>query len=372
MTPVTAREWKKVQTDGVSSVIQIAPQVRIDRLVADMPIAADVLRRFGLHCAGCGISKYETLEQGVNAHGLRIEPVLVALEQALGSGVVPEIAAEDLIPLRRAPGAFERRGRIGHVIPIMSGKGGVGKSLTTSMLAVALRRRNLRVGVLDADITGPSIPRFFGLRQTVRIEKDPNAAPPAPGRQPKILIEPLVTRTAIQVISSNLLTNQEDKAMIWRGPIVTGMIRQFYEDVQWGELDVLLIDLPPGTSDAPLTVMQSLGVEAVVIVTTPQSLASMIVRKATNLVHQLKKPVLGVIENMAYFDDPRGERHEIFGPSHAEEVAQLAQAPVLARLPLLPNVAALADAGEIESVESAEFDAAADALLERLTPVSVS
>lgn len=181
-----------------------------------------------------------------------------------------------------------------------------------------------------------------------------------------------MTRTAIAVVSSNLLTAQEDKAMIWRGPIVTGMIRQFYEDVQWGDLDVLLVDLPPGTSDAPLTVMQSLGVDGVVIVTTPQSLAAMIVRKATNLVHLLKKPVLGVIENMAYFDDSAGVRQEIFGPSHALEVAQLAQTPVLARLPLLPKVAALADSGEIESVESAAVDEAADSLLQRLTPVPVS
>lgn len=350
------------------TTLEISAHIRIDQLVAQLPIAADVLRRFGLHCAGCGISKYETLEQGVRAHGLRIEPVLVALDKALESGVVPEIAAEDLAPLRRAPGAFQRRGSIAHVVPIMSGKGGVGKSLTTSLLAVALRRKNFRVGILDADITGPSIPRFFGLHQMLHLERDPNAPAPAPGRSPKVLIEPLLTRTAISVVSSNLLTDQEDKAMIWRGPIVSGMIRQFYEDVLWGDLDFLLIDLPPGTSDAPLTVMQSLGVDGVVLVTTPQSLATMIVRKATNLVHQLGKPVLGVIENMAYYTDAtNGTRHSLFGPSHASEVCELAKAPLLASVPIVPEIAARADAGEVELVENDVVDSAAAMLLEALS-----
>ncbi len=346
---------------------EISENERIEDLVSRMPIASEVLRRFGLRCTGCGISKYETLEQGVRAHGLRLDAVLRALNQAQRRGHVPEIPEEDLTPLRRAPGSFRRRGSIRYVIPIMSGKGGVGKSLTTSLLAVSLRKNNYRVGILDADVTGPSIPRFFGLKQVLRMQRDPLAPAPPPGRSPKVLIEPILTRTAISVVSSNLLTDKEDTAMVWRGPIVTGMIRQFYEDVLWDDLDFLLIDLPPGTSDAPLTVMQSLDVTGVVLVTTPQALSAMIVRKATNLVHQLKKPILGIIENMAYFQSAgTGVREELFGPSHVQEICDLASAPLLGELPIEPHVAALADAGQIEDVASPAIEAATRALLERL------
>ncbi|MDE2573333.1 MAG: P-loop NTPase, partial [bacterium] len=245
------------------ATIEITPQTKINALVEAMPIAADVLSRFGLHCGGCGVNKYETIEQGVNAHGLRMEPVISALKQARLSGRVPQISHEDTIPLRRAPGEFTRRAKIKHVIPIMSGKGGVGKSLTTSLLSVALRRKNYHVGILDADITGPSIPRFFGLTKPLGLQEDPTAPPPAPGQQPRALMVPAVTQTAIQVVSSNLLTDKEDQAMVWRGPIVAGVIRQFYEQAIWNDLDYLLVDLPPGTSDAPLTVLQSLRVDGV-------------------------------------------------------------------------------------------------------------
>ncbi|MGA7570670.1 MAG: P-loop NTPase [Candidatus Aquilonibacter sp.] len=346
--------------------IEIAPQTNIKELVTALPIAADVLTQFGLGCSGCGVSKYETIEQGAKAHGLRVEPIVAALGQARLSGFVPLISNEDRTPARRAPGAFSGRAKIAHVVPVMSGKGGVGKSLVTAMLALGLRRKHLAVGILDADITGPSIPKLFGLHTPLAIEADPNA-PQTPQGNPQPLMVPAVSRSAIEVVSSNLLTDKEDTAMIWRGPILSGVIRQFYEQVMWSDLDVLLIDLPPGTSDAPLTVLQSLSVDGVVLVTMPQALATMIVRKAANLVHQLKKPILGVVENMSYFVAPdTGTKYEVFGPSYAERVAELSQAPVFARIPIDPRKAKLADEGRVEEIDDPICDQLADALLASL------
>ena len=346
--------------------IDISPQSNISDLVKQLPIAADVLTQFGLGCSGCGVSKYETIEQGAKAHGLRTEPIIAALGQARLSGFVPLISNEDRRPARRAPGAFTGRARIKHLVPVMSGKGGVGKSLITALLALGLRRRNLSVGILDGDITGPSIPKLFGLHTPLAIEADPNA-PKTPQGNPQPLMVPAVSRSAIEVVSANLLTDKEDTAMIWRGPILSGVIRQFYEQVLWSDLDVLLIDLPPGTSDAPLTVLQSLSVDGVVLVTMPQALATMIVRKAANLVHQLKKPILGVVENMSYFVAPdTGKTYQIFGPSYADRVAELAQAPVLARIPIDPNKAKLADEGRVEEIDDPVCDQLAGMLLQQL------
>jgi Mrp family chromosome partitioning ATPase len=307
------------------------------------------------------VNKYETIEQGANAHGLRVEPIVAALAQARLSGRVPLVMNEDKTPRRRAPGEFNRRARFKYVVPIMSGKGGVGKSLTTALIAVGLRRAHKKVGILDADITGPSIPRLFGLTKPLGLESDPSTPP---GQQPKPLMVPATSRSAIEIVSSNLLTDKEDTAMIWRGPILSGVIRQFYEQVLWSDLDFLLIDLPPGTSDAPLTVLQSLAVDGVVLVTMPQALATMIVRKAANLVHQLRKPILGVVENMSYFIAPdTGKKYEIFGPSYADRVADLARAPVLARLPIDPQKAELADAGRVEEIDDPVCDELAAALI---------
>lgn len=343
--------------------MEIAPQTNISALVAQLPIAAEVLGKFGLHCAGCGVNKYETIEQGAKAHGLRVEPIIAALTQARLSGFVPNVSAEDRTPLRRAPGEFKRRASIKHVVPIMSGKGGVGKSLVTALIALGLRRKHYRVGILDGDITGPSIPKLFGLSKPLVIEADPSA-PKTPQGNPQPLMIPALSRSAIEIVSSNLLTDKEDTAMIWRGPILSGVIRQFYEQVLWSDLDFLLIDLPPGTSDAPLTVLQSLAVDGVVLVTMPQALATMIVRKAANLIHQLKKPILGVVENMSYFIAPdTGTKYEVFGPSYADRVAELAQAPVLARIPIDPLKALLADEGRVEEIDDPVCDQLADALL---------
>jgi hybrid cluster-associated redox disulfide protein len=340
--------------------LEITPQTNISELVASFPLAEAVLTEFGLHCSGCGVNKYETIEKGAAAHGLRVEPIVAALTQARLSGRIPTVMNEDRTPQRRAPGSFGRRARFGRTIAVMSGKGGVGKSLTTGLLAVGLRRAGKTVGILDADITGPSIPRLFGLTEPLGLEADPDT--PA-GQQPKPLMTPARSRSAIEIVSSNLLTDKEDTAMIWRGPILSGVIRQFYEQVLWSDLDYILIDLPPGTSDAPLTVLQSLTIDGVVLVTMPQKLATMIVRKAANLVHQLKKPIVGVVENMAYFVAPdTGKRYEIFGPSYADQVAELAQAPLFARLPLDPAIVALADAGRVEEIDDPIVDQLAAAL----------
>lgn len=356
--------------------LTIEPSSNIRQLVAALPIAQDVLSAFGLKCSGCGVNEYETLEAGAKAHGLRVEPIVAALTQARLAGRVPTIMNEDKRPHVGAPGAFAKRGNIASVVAVMSGKGGVGKSLVTALLAVGLRRANKRVGILDADITGPSIPRLFGLRTPLGMEKD-DAAPP--NGQSRPLFVPATTRAAIEVVSSNLLTPDEETAMIWRGPIVSGVIRQFFEQTLWSDLDVLLIDLPPGTSDAPLTVLQSLSIDGVVLVTMPQALATMIVRKAANLVHQMKKPMLGVVENMSYFVAPdTGVRYDLFGPSYADRVAELARAPVLARMPIDSTLTALADSGRIDEVDSlivdgltAAFVGALEALPKRQQTISL-
>ncbi len=235
-----------------------------------------------------------------------------------------------------------------HVLAIMSGKGGVGKSSITAMLAAALARRGFKVGVLDADVTGPSIPKLFGMS--------------AGGlRSSEQGILPAVTRTGIKMISTNLLLPEEDSAVIWRGPMVSGAIKQFWTDVLWGNLDYLLVDLPPGTSDAALTVMTTLPINSVLLVTTPQQLAAMIVRKALNMLNQMHKPITGVVENMSYYTCPDTNKpHYIFGPSHAEEIAQAAGVAVRAQIPLNPDVATMCDAGQVEDVRMLEIEALAD------------
>ena len=355
-----------VEVRGMPHVeFEITPQTNIRDLVERLPIAAQVLTAFGLGCSGCGVSRSETIEQGAQAHGLRVEPIVAALAQARLSGFVPLISNEDRRPVRRAPGAFARRADIAHIVPVMSGKGGVGKSLVTALLALGLRRRHLRVGILDADITGPSMPKLFGLSEPLTIAADPNAK--TPQGQPLPLMTPAQTRSAIEVVSANLLTDKEDTAMVWRGPIVSGVIRQFFEQTLWSDLDVLLVDLPPGTSDAPLTVLQSLSIDGVVLVTMPQALATMIVRKAANLVRQLKKPVLGIVENMSYFVAPdTGVRYDVFGPSYAQRVAELAQAPIFARIPIDPRKARLADEGRIEEIDDPICDELASGLCDAI------
>jgi hydrogenase maturation protease len=225
--------------------------------------------------------------------------------------------------------------QVERIIAVMSGKGGVGKSLITSLLAVALRRQGKEVGILDADITGPSIPKMFGVKGRLM------------GTESGIM--PMPSRSGIEVMSINLLLPEEDEAVIWRGPLIGRTITQFWEDVLWGQLDYLLVDLPPGTADAPLTVMQSLPVSGVIIVFTPQDLTNMVVRKAVKMAQRMQKTILGVVENMSYLYLPEmDKRMEIFGKSRGQEMAQAARAPLLAQLPIDPELARLCDEGRIE------------------------
>jgi Mrp family chromosome partitioning ATPase len=229
--------------------------------------------------------------------------------------------------------------QIKNVIAIMSGKGGVGKSLVTSLMAVLLRRQGYEVGILDADITGPSIPKMFGI----------NNRPT--GSDSGLL--PVPSRSGIEVMSINLLLPGDDEAVIWRGPLIGRAITQFWEDVLWGQLDYLLVDLPPGTADAPLTVLQSLPVNGVVIVFTPQDLTNMVVRKAVGMAKKMDKKILGVVENMSYLYIPETDKKmEIFGKSRGEEMAQATGSPLLAQLPVDPALAALCDEGTIEKYDS--------------------
>jgi ATP-binding protein involved in chromosome partitioning len=250
-------------------------------------------------------------------------------------------AAEDLNDIRR-------------VIAVMSGKGGVGKSLVSGLLAVALRRQGHSVGILDADITGPSIPKMF-FPDGARLGTSPMG--PVPPQ----------SRTGIRVMSINLLLEQEDQAVIWRGPLISGAIKQFWGDIFWGKLDYLIVDLPPGTSDASLTVMQSLPISGIVLVSSPQSLAGMVVRKAARMAQQMQTPILGLVENMSYFECPdTGNRYDIFGPSHAEETAQGLGIPFLGRLPIDPEIATLSDSGLIEEYAADAFAPVVEGLADRV------
>lgn len=228
--------------------------------------------------------------------------------------------------------------QVKNVIAIMSGKGGVGKSLVSGLAAVLLRRQGYEVGILDADITGPSIPKMFGISNR-----------PA-GSDSGLL--PVPSRSGIEVMSINLLLPGEDEAVIWRGPLIARAITQFWDEVLWGQLDYLIVDLPPGTADAPLTVLQSLPISGVIVVFTPQDLTNMVVRKAVNMARRMEKSILGVVENMSYLYIPEiDKKMEIFGKSRGEEMAQSAGAPLLAQIPIDPTLATLCDEGNIEKYD---------------------
>ena len=239
--------------------------------------------------------------------------------------------------------------KIARVIAVMSGKGGVGKSLVSGLTAVALRRKGFEVGILDADITGPSIPKMFGLTDR-------------PGGNDSSIL-PVTSKSGIEIMSINLLLPEEDEAVIWRGPLIGKAITQFWEDVLWGNLDYLIVDLPPGTSDAPLTVMQSLPISGVIVVFTPQDLTAMIVRKAVKMARQMDKHILGVVENMSYlYIKELDKKIELFGKSRGEEMASAAQAPLLGKIPVDPDLAALCDDGHIERYQSDFVDQIGEAL----------
>lgn len=243
--------------------------------------------------------------------------------------------------------------RIDHIVAVMSGKGGVGKSLVSSLIAITLKRQGYEVGILDADITGPSIPKMFGLK-----------ALPS-GNESGIL--PVISRSGIEIISINLILPNEDEAVIWRGPLIGKVIQQFGEDVLWGKLDYLIVDLPPGTADAPLTLMQSFPISGVVIVFTPQDLVEMIVRKAVNMTRKMEKRVLGIVENMSYlYVAEIDKRIDVFGKSRGEELARTVDAPLLGKLPIDPNLARLCDEGNIEQYGSDVINHLSQALVQSI------
>jgi Mrp family chromosome partitioning ATPase len=240
------------------------------------------------------------------------------------------------------------KGLVRHVVAVGSGKGGVGKSSVTALLAAELHRRGLAVGILDADITGPSIPKLYGLSGPL-VDRGEG-------------IEPASSRTGISVVSSQFMVEDEQTPVIWRGPLVTRLITQFFGGVNWGTLDYLLIDMPPGTSDVPLTVFQTIPIDGMVFVLTPQDLAALIVKKAMNMARDLHVPLLGVVDNMAWIACPHcGKRIELFGPSRVPKVAAEYGIPVLGELPVVPSISELSDAGQLEDHASPELTRLADA-----------
>ena len=243
--------------------------------------------------------------------------------------------------------------RVKHIVGVVSGKGGVGKSLVTTMLAVLLSREGYKVGVLDADITGPSIPKAFGMKD-VEVYGDDNGMIP-----PK-------SKTGIDMISVNLLLGDETRPVVWRGSIISGTVQQFWKDTIW-DVDVLLVDCPPGTGDVPLTVFQTMPLDGIVIVSSPQELVSMIVSKAANMASMMNIPVLGLVENMSYVKCPDcGKEIKVFGDSHIEEVAEKFGYELLAKIPMDPKISALVDRGMIELMENDYMDKAAQRIIEKL------
>jgi Mrp family chromosome partitioning ATPase len=331
----------------------IDPELR--RSIVDMDMVRDVKVEDGhvaftlaLTIPNCPLREQIAMEARTAVAALPgVKNVVISLgemtveerDAALGSAGSPPLASG--------------RNQIGAAVAVMSGKGGVGKSLITALTAVELARAGYRVGVLDADVTGPSVPRFFGVSGPIMVRG--------------MGLEPIQSRTGIKLMSINFLLDEEAQAVIWRGPLIASAITQFWNDVYWGELDYLLVDLPPGTSDAALTVMQTIPLEGILMVTTPQALAAMVVRKAVKMAQTVAVPILGVVENMAGFTAPdTGKHYDIFGPSHSDEISATAGAPVLARLPLDSQMAAQCDIGNVEAIvrpELAEVTTAMAALV---------
>ncbi len=255
---------------------------------------------------------------------------------------------------RKPESLLEKPHELSHikrVVGVCSGKGGVGKSMVTALLAISAQRQGLKVGILDADITGPSIPKAFGLKEKAMGDETG--------------IYPVMTKTGIRVMSLNLLLENESDPVAWRGPIIAGTVKQFWTDVIWGDLDILFIDMPPGTGDVCLTVFQSIPVDGIVIVSTPQGLVHMIVEKAVKMADLMHIPVLGLVENMAYVQCPDCEKKiELFGQSHAQEMAQSYHIPQVAMLPIDPKLAGGCDKGVLELFNGDWLDKLTDSLVD--------
>ena len=353
--------------DGLKNVLD--PE--IGRSIVDLNMVRDitvddgnVMVKIALTVAHCPLAK--TLQTDVenavrklgDVRSVKVDTTTMTrkeledLKLKLQSSVTPSSSPKD--SGRIGPG-IERLGRRGirSIIAIISGKGGVGKSFVTTALASELRRCGYEVGVLDADLTGPSIAKVLGV--TGKPHKGPNGG-----------IVPLRTQSGIKVMSINLVLDDPSMPVIWRGPIVNSVIRQLYWDVDWGELHYLLVDLPPGTSDAPLTVFQSLPLDGVVVVSSPQELASMIVSKAVNMAKKMAAPILGLVVNMSYLKCPScGETISIFGESKGEKLAMSLDLPFLGAIPLDPSIARLSDLGRIEEYSSSTIAGIVDELRTR-------
>jgi len=335
------------------------------KMVRDITVdGGNVYVKIALTVAHCPLAK--TLQADVENAVRKLEDVrsvkvetttmsrkeLEALRLQLQAGTAPSPPSKSGTGV--GPG-IERLGKRGvrSIIAIISGKGGVGKSFVTSMLASELKRRGYEIGVLDADLTGPSIAKVLG------VSGKPNKGPGGG-------IIPLRTKTGIKVMSINLVLDDPSMPVIWRGPIVNSVIRQLYWDVDWGDLHYLLVDLPPGTSDAPLTVFQSLPLDGVIVVSSPQELASMIVSKAVNMAKKMDAPILGLVENMSYLKCPScGERVNLFGEPKGEKLALSLGLPFLGAVPLDPSIAQLSDEGRIEDYSSPIIASIADELRTR-------
>lgn len=333
----------------------MAETITADMIIHDVvtkhPTTVKVFHGHGLPCTACAVGARESVAGGARTHRFSPEKLELLLKDLNASihgepiSVAPKKAPVGRgVPLQMSAAPADRK--IKQVIAIMSGKGGVGKSLVTGLLAVSLRRQGLKVGILDGDITGPSIARMFGTKGQ-------------PSKSVTGGIEPLRSRGGIKVMSMNMFLENESDPVVWRGPMVSSAIKQFYSDVDWDNLDYLLVDLPPGTSDAPMTVLQSLPVDGIVIVSSPQMLATMVVMKCINMVRQLKGIIVGVVENMSYFETPNGERYEIFGPSNGTDLVGMTGAPLLAQLPIDSALTALCDAGRVEEYYSDAYEALA-------------
>ena len=336
--------------------VEITADMIIHDVVSKYPQTVKVFQGHGLPCTACEIGSRESVAGGARTHSLNVDMLLSDLNKVANGqeadGLRPATKAPvgRGIPLTMAGGT--QGGKIRHIIAIMSGKGGVGKSLVTGLLAVSLQRQGMKVGVLDGDITGPSIAKEFGVRGT------PTKS--AEG------INPLVSQGGIKIVSMNMFLPSATDPVVWRGPMVSSAIKQFYSDMDWGQLDFLLVDLPPGTSDAPMTVMQSLPVDGVVIVSSPQALATDIVMKAIKMVQTLKGKLIGIVENMVYVPMPDGSRLEVFGPSRGPELVAMSGSPLLAQIPIDQDIALLCDAGKIEEYYSEEFETLASNFIKAL------
>lgn len=327
--------------------VEITADMVIHEVVSKYPQTVKVFQGHGLPCTACQVGARETVAAGARTHRLALESLLGDLNRVANGqeaeGIKPATKAPvgRGIPLNIMSQGASSTG-IRNIVAVMSGKGGVGKSLVTGLIAISLQRQGLKIGILDGDITGPSIAKEFGVRGVPTKSEGG--------------IDALRSVGGIKIVSMNMFLPDATDPVVWRGPMISSAIKQFYSDVDWGKLDFLLVDLPPGTSDEAMTVMQSLPVDGVVIVSSPQMLATEIVVKCIKMVQTMKGKVIGLVENMAYLTMPDGSRNELFGPSNGAELVAMTGAPLLAQLPIDPEIAMLCDAGKLEDYNSDSFD----------------